>query len=127
MQEKFSEIFALDKHAVLIDLQALQVKDWDLDAYNSNFNRIASKYSWNKADDDNLKEAYTRSLPYKCKEKMLIDRDYHRMTLTQLQAEALRTQKAMTIMHHANRNNNQGNQGKSKAIEEPGGKGGKGG
>ncbi len=82
MMEKFTELFALDKHAVLIDLQALNVKDWDLDAYNSQFNRIASRYHWTKADQDNLKEAYTRSLPFKCKEKMLIDRDYHGMTLT---------------------------------------------
>jgi hypothetical protein len=91
MEDTFREIFSLDKNVVLTDLQALQVKDWDLNTYNSSFNKLASRYNWTKYDEDNLKEAYVRSLPFKTKEKMMIDRDYQSMTLTKLQNEALRT------------------------------------
>ena len=65
----------------MTDLQALQVKDWDLDAYNTQFNKIMSKYCWKPGDEPTLKEAYARNLPNRVKEKMMVDRDFTGMTL----------------------------------------------
>ena len=43
MQETLIENFKVDKAAILADLKALQVQNWDVDSYTTKFNVIASK------------------------------------------------------------------------------------
>ena len=69
-------------------------------------------YPWAPGDEDALKDAFVRNLPYKTKEKMMVDRDYQALSLVDLQNESNRTHKALSQFNRDNNRNN--NQGKSK-------------
>ena len=114
-KNSFIKLFEVDRASALADLQFLQVRDFDVDGYVASFNQLMARYPWNSGDEDALKDAFVRNLPYKTKEKMLVDRDFSSLTLAALQNESKRTHKAINQLNSINRNNNQGNQNKSKA------------
>ena len=96
VRTRFTKIFEVDRGTALTDLQSLQVTNWDVDAYITQFNAKMALYPWSSGDQDALKDAFVRNLPYKTKEKMLVDRDYQSLVLTDLQNEAKRTHKALS-------------------------------
>lgn len=43
-------MFEVDRGSALTDLQSLQVKDWDVELYITQFNALMAKYPWGAGD-----------------------------------------------------------------------------
>lgn len=84
LKTQFVKIFEIDRGSALTDLQSLQVRDWDVEQYITQFNALMARYPWSAGDQDSLKDAFVRNLPYRTKEKMLVDRDYANLALSDL-------------------------------------------
>ena len=82
MEQAFIKEFTVDPNVVLGELRALRCTDYDVKKYTDAFNAKAIKL--NQADPGmsaQLKMLFTEGLPYKVKEFLIKERDYHTFSL----------------------------------------------
>ena len=68
MKKEFSDTFVVDRNVIFTDLRALQVKDFDVNAYTIQFNKISALCSMSSGDEQLLKQIFVDSLPDKVRE-----------------------------------------------------------
>lgn len=67
MKREFTEYFEVDMGVVLAELKALRVKDYDVDKYVDEFNKILARAPNNGKDEVYLKDIFVSSLPFRLK------------------------------------------------------------
>ena len=51
MRDIFCDHFHIDKNAIIVDLRALLVKDYDVEAFVTKFNTLSAKFSMTPAEE----------------------------------------------------------------------------